>query len=321
MAFSKACVWDAAAREAAAEKFTEVLYRGLQSLVPVEPRDAAASLLKEHGDEEFPCCGGMLQGLALLLSSSWHASHRAPRRASAPPCPQLSLGDKLQEILTEELRKHSRETWETSNSEPQEQDHLNERLDRCSVAGAAGPILAILLGLAHGCELEADLLLKLRATLRSELRRLARKLADSSATQSSGNPPSSETGSPLTPNRRCFSACLAPSQASHLDEFEVILTWCSSSSLPSYSVGVSLAREGVTKKQVLQTARYAWNLRAITHRRRVNLDKDAPLLAAVCDALCGLGRSQNPEEKLLALLRGLNKRRRQITFGSVDFRS
>lgn len=317
MALSKAGVWDAAAREAAAEKFTEVLYRGLQSLVPVEPRDVAASLLKEHGDEDFPCCGGMLQGLALLLSAPWRASHRAPRRASAPPCPKLSLGDTLQEILTEELRKHSRET----SNEPQEQDHLNERLDRCSVAGAAGPILAILLGLAHGCELEKDLLLKLRATLRSELRRLARKPTDSSASQSSGNPLSSETGSPLTPNRRCFSGCLAPSQASHLDEFEVILTWCSSSSLPSYSVGVSLAREGVTKKQVLQTARYAWNLRAISHRRRVNLDKDAPLLAAVCDALCGLGRSQNPEEKLLALLRGLNKRRRQITFGSVDFRS
>jgi len=151
----------------------------------------------------------------------------------------------------------------------------------CAPLAVAGPTLAAALGGAEALGIQGPDRERLHISLRQELRELQSKLVRTTPAQ----PAKTSTGA-----------------GAHADELDVLLAWCSTPLVPTYSAGVQLAL-GLQQDAGEDLARgLAWALRLACHRAGVDLHRVAPVLAEVCIAVCTAGPEGVAEEDLAEAL-------------------
>jgi len=163
----------------------------------------------------------------------------------------------------------------------------------CALAGVVGPILAALLGAADGLGFTERQRQQLHVACRREIRQLQRAVGPQAALGAAAVP---------SPERDEATA--------RMDAFNVLVAWCSTPALPTYSVGLRLALgEGQEDKDPLRmvSTDLAWVFRLLCARARVRDSKEAPMLFAACNALCGNGETGKGLQHALAFGMKLNR--------------
>jgi len=151
----------------------------------------------------------------------------------------------------------------------------NDDMHQCQVAAAAGPVVAILLGAADGLALDSRNISRVRLILRREIRRLA-GVINTSVVATEKNTAIKQGGE----------APIGGVNSLRADAARTLVEWCSMPALPSYSIGVHLVLGDADDAMLELAEKYAWILRLIGSRARVNLHREVPLLASICKALC-----------------------------------
>jgi len=145
----------------------------------------------------------------------------------------------------------------------------------CHVASVAGPVVAMLLGAADGLALSPREMSHVRVVLRRELRSLASVVSKGAVEV--GKMPS------LDQDRKVGGKQVGRQSA---DSFRTLVEWCSMPAVPSYGIGVHLVLGDADDAMCELAKNFAWVLRLMGSRARLNLHKEVPLLAAFCKTLC-----------------------------------
>lgn len=159
----------------------------------------------------------------------------------------------------------------------------------CAIAGVASVGVAVLLGAADGFGFSEHQCNLLKIALRRELCQLGVAVGAPDVRESKGQ-------------------CLRP-----CNPFELVLQWCASPRVPAYSFGVHLALGLAVPNKNLSDL--AWIFRLLSHRSGIKAAKDAPMLHATCNALCGAS-AEDMSEKLREAMRLGQKHTRRATMES-----
>lgn len=157
----------------------------------------------------------------------------------------------------------------------------------CAIAGVASVGVAVLLGAADGFGFSDSECNLLKIALRRELRQLGVAVGAPDVRESKG---------------RGLRPC---------NPFELVLQWCASPRVPAYSFGVHLALGvGVLAVPNKNLSDLAWIFRLLSHRSNIKAAKDAPMLHATCNALCGASAEDMSAQLREAMRLGQEQNRR-----------
>jgi len=171
-------------------------------------------------------------------------------------------------------------------------------MHQCQVAAVTGPVVAILLGAADGLALGPRDISRVRIILRRELRRLSSIIN----TNAVGIEKSSMT-------KQDCEAQINQVNSPRADAARTLVEWCSMPVVPSYSIGVHLVLGDADDAMLELAQKYAWIVRLLGSRARVNLHKEVPLLASTCKVLCDSNKDLvNSIADVLAMEKSLQRR-------------
>mmetsp|Transcript_71038 Transcript_71038/g.201316 ORF Transcript_71038/g.201316 Transcript_71038/m.201316 type:complete len:293 (+) Transcript_71038:55-933(+) len=228
-------------------------------------------------DSAYHCFSGFFSGI--LQPSKAAAVKAAYALPLVQPAKLLPESGALPAELARELQK-------ASGSNP----------GRCAVAGVAGPVLAALLGGADGLGVSDRVRMAICLAARRELLHLDRLL---------GNVAAEEV-------KMLWASVDDATSASRDDAFDLLLMWCAAAVVPTYEAGMHVALGVVDLGDGDEPSRSlagsaAKNLQMLFSRARIDAQKEAPMLAKTCQALCGAADPAAAIEEAIALGRTSNR--------------
>lgn len=148
-------------------------------------------------------------------------------------------------------------------------------------------MLAVLFGAADGLGYDTKQRGLLHLAARRELRQLTHALGGAASTQ-------------------VGMARMGKSKQVRTSACEVLLGWCVTPAVPTYSAGVHIVQGDVPVSERKLAADLSWVLRILCFRADVEGNKEAPMLMAACEALCGTGDTTAKLEEAMNLGMGRN---------------